>query len=339
MCKKTIKNIVYVAIILSAVLSFLHGQEASVRRIIELEWGTEEYNIGIEFYPDSPAYGPAGFYIGEDKNIYIGDSKNGKIKKFDKNGRLIQSIDASFMYNGKRPVSFCHFTLDKEKDIIVLYKYSRSMTLKKFNKNGHELRKMDYDRNLIRGGSFKKVCVDSAMNIYLEGSRRIIKFDRGLNLLEEYRSQEEGTYIRFHNGKIFKEKYYYYLDQKNRKTLVRDRKNISKIVPTASLKNLAKVKTEPKEDFQFQKSLSNILIGEDQNENLYFLTKEQRGYPSVITKYDRNGVYTGKITPDFSGIHDSPASIMVSPDGDFYTDGSDENKYWIDCYPAEMFKK
>ena len=60
--------------------------------IIEADWGDGPGEYGMNIY-SSPTSGPGGFVLDEEENIYILDSCNGRIHKYDSNGNFIRSID------------------------------------------------------------------------------------------------------------------------------------------------------------------------------------------------------------------------------------------------------
>lgn len=167
------KKLLFVVIIISNILlSCISYADNSF--IFKLQWpenaGNFKFNSpkGIDF--DSSGY------------IYVVDSENNSIQKFDSFGRFVKRFDQSKMSSPSGIAIFRKYSKDEKDDIYVVE--TNNCRVQKFNSDGEPLAKWGKSGSKLNEfNSPQGICVDSNGNIYVAdtGNNRIQKFDRNFD--------------------------------------------------------------------------------------------------------------------------------------------------------------
>jgi len=301
------------------------GQKIEPQQVLTLDWGSGENQIGYVFH--GVPIGPSDFAVDTMGNICIVDQVNHKVKEFDKSGSLI----ASFVFtDARRPGSII---LGKDDGGIYVFIKGHLPRVKKFDKEGHLLINRRVD---VSGGDLS---IDAEGSIYVNRpSFEMVKLDDELNQIFRKPQQGEGLPL-WHivNGRALKLREI--KEDGKYKIGVRQvedfRAKKGKASPLLEKGSIIPVSTAEKEYL-----LSPRPIGEDDEGNLYivYTVGRRRAYHRRVLKLSPNGEKIGEIDIHTEWRAGIERPFEVDGKGNVYLMNCDEEKVWIDKYPAEMFK-
>jgi len=137
------------------------GEMKYVPRVLfTINYGLADNQVGIipeeEGVEGEIGGGPSRYFIVDfEKNVYIGDNVNGKIKVFDQNGRYLFSIN-----------SIGGFRIDKEKNIYVCEGITLdSARIKKYDSQGKFLYNIEYEPYRQKKGKMESAQIDSRVEV------------------------------------------------------------------------------------------------------------------------------------------------------------------------------
>ena len=329
-CQKSIEKFLMRVIVVSLLLlvisysEYAWGQEIEPQQVLTLDWGSGENQIGYVFH--GLPVGPGDFAVDSIGNIYIVDQVNLKVKEFDKGGSLM----ASFIFtDARKPGSII---LGKDGCIYTFIK-GHLPRVKKFDKEGHLL----INRRInVSGGSLS---LDSEGSIYVtRPSFEMVKLDDELNQIFRKPEQGEGIPLWYIvNGRALlleeiKEDGEYKIGVKQVEDFRAKKGKVSALLEKGSI---IPVNTAEKEYL-----LSPKPIGEDDEGNLYivYTVGRRRAYHRRVLKLNPDGEKIGEIDIHTEWRAGIERPFEVDGRGNVYVMNCDEEKVWIDKYPAEMFK-
>jgi len=293
--------------------------------ILSVNIGSAEPQLGVEVIANEPM-GPYDFTIDNEGNIFIVDIVNKKIKKFDNNGDL----RLSFVYAELRG----HTSIELGKDsCIYMFVQDPLPWVKKFDKEGHLLIKRRVHASL------GDLSIDSEGSIYVNHpSFEMVKLDDELNQI--FRKPERGEGIplwHIVNGRALKlreikEDGEYKIGVRQVEDFMAKK---GKVGPLLEKGSIIPVSTAEKEYL-----LSVRAIGEDEEGNLYivYTVGRRHAYHRRVLKLNPDGEKMGEVDIHTEWRAGIERPFEVDNRGNVYVMNCDEEKVWIDKYPAEMFK-
>jgi DNA-binding beta-propeller fold protein YncE len=166
--------------LLAGLLAVVTPLRADNPPIILFQWGSQGSGNGQFSYP-------SGIAVDSSNNVYVADSDNNRIQKFDSSGNFLTQWGSPGSGNGQ----FSYPTgiaIDSSNNVYVSDGYSR---VQKFDSSGNYLTQWgSYGSGNGQFYSSRGIAVDSSNNVYVAdaGNNRIQKFDGNGNYLTQWGS-------------------------------------------------------------------------------------------------------------------------------------------------------
>jgi len=298
----------------------VRGEEITPDTVVLCYFGSGEGQIGIE--KSDMQHGPEYFGIDENGNVYVGDSYNNRIVKFNSEGKVVRyfrregPISGIIAFRGRVYFGFG--------DRIVIYDTLGNLV--------EELKGVWHPR------------VDRYGYLHVYFKKGEIVFDENFDTVAVAYTPFPSMDMWWSGNRV-----YYLSPHENNRLVIMEIELGKGGNALERIKNERVVKCDP-----YLEKLSGAFIeGEDMYGNIYISAtvwegfrveggiRRPKGYWKFI-KLSPDGEYLGEIRVRFKDRvlrGDLGHARRVSPRGDIYLANMDEEKHWIVRYPTEMFKK
>lgn len=287
--------------------------------------GSGRGEFGFKVFREGGWIEPSAIAIDQKGNIYVADPLNSRVQKFDKNGKFLFELKLSIEKKRFEKI-VDDLTIDDEDNLYILsgheariYKYAPAgKLLKSINLADKDITWIENKKEWRKGIPSRKVVVDVAGNIYLQGWNELIKFNSegelqikfphvSSSLLAPYFLDELGN-IYINKSENSWEKY----DKEGKFLGIYHCKNIKK---NSRLIADGSCRFPP----QFIDRYGSTY---------YFDTDPKTGSVASITKFNVRGELR-KYKPPQIDFWQSPNMVKFDRDGNLYGYGYSKSEYWI----------